>query len=93
MNLLNTVVELAKAGAILNINPHRNHYTSAKQYMDDLISLDATSIEEIGQDVYDEIIKRDALMELHVYPDTPNGFFKIIHYDMEKVLELALEDK
>lgn len=32
----------------------------------------------------------DTIIEIHFYPDTPVGFYKIFHYDLDMAIDEAL---
>jgi len=39
----------------------------------------------------DKIYETNNLVHIQFYPDTPIGFYNILHYDLDKALDLALE--
>ena len=85
MDKLQKLLSLCKCGVILTINDHRNIYQSAATYLDDLDDLAC-----IDSEIRAKIIETDTIIDLHFYPDTPVGFYKIIHYDLDAALDEAL---
>ena len=69
MNMSNLLklINLCKCSVIITVNEHRNSYTDINKYVEEYI-------EETEEDIINEIIKKDTIVELQVYPNTPNGF-------------------
>lgn len=88
MEKLKKLQERSKATIYLHINPHLNGYMSIDDYLTE--NLLPEDILEIDKKVVDKIYENDTLICLTFYPDTPVGFYKIIHYDLDKCLEEAL---
>ena len=87
------ILEKCKCGVYLTVNSHKDTYDSVETYITDLFSFneDDNINEDIGEDVYKEMIKRDTIIELQFYPNTPVGFYKIYHYDLDMAIKEALE--
>ena len=47
-------------------------------------------MEDIESDVYEKMKELNTIVELQYYPDTPVGFYKVYHYDIEKAIDEAL---
>lgn len=87
MNLtekLNKLIELCKYSVHLTINGHRDYYKTAGQYFN------KNPEEDIEPDVYEKMKELDTIIEVQYYPDTPVGFYKIYHYDLERAIDEAL---
>jgi len=84
MEKLNKLIELCKYSVHLTINGHRDYYKTAGQYFN------KNPEEDIEPDVYEKMKELDTIIELQYYPDTPVGFYKIYHYDLERAIDEAL---
>ncbi len=74
-----------KASVSISVNDHRDYYESIPQHLDHQIENG-----EINKDVLEEMVKRDTLICVHAYPDTPVGFYSVYHYDLETALDLII---
>ncbi len=88
MDKLNKITELCKGSVTVYINQHKDYYETAEY---NLKNKDIQDIEDIKPDVIKEMIKRDTIIEVHFYPDTPVGFYDVFHYDLETALDMALD--
>lgn len=57
----------------------------------DWFRIDEGFKEETGEDVIKKIIETDTIVELQFYPNSPIGFYKIYHYDVDKAIDKAIE--
>lgn len=75
----------------IDANDHRSHYSTVAQEVehDNLLPEGGRLFSDIDPDVLAECIKRNVLIELRVYPDTPVGFVTWYHYDFAPVLTAA----
>ena len=80
---LQKLFDKCKCSVIIDYNQHKAVYENIKDY------LTRFEKDEINPEVYKEIIKRDQIVELQFYPDTPIGFYLLIHYDLSKAIEEA----
>ena len=85
MDKFKELVSLCKAGVHLSVNTHRDFYESVEQH------ITTEERQEIDADVFAEMVARDAVVEVHFYPDTPVGFFRIHHYDIDEAMQIALD--
>ena len=90
MKKLAELTAACKASVSLSINQHRNYYQSVLEYLQDRLELDCIS-DEISQEVLAEMISRDTVIDLQFYPDTPTGFYTVLGYNLDMVLDEALE--
>ena len=88
MDKLEALCRLCKCGVYVSINEHRDYYQSVERYLDETFKREA---DEITESVYDRIIIEDTLIHIQFYPDTPSGFYRVFHYDLELALRDALE--
>jgi hypothetical protein len=87
MDKLTKLLAHCKCGVRLEVNEHRNMYESAEEALYEL----KAQGEEISDDVCARIIETDTLISLICYPDTPIGFYHILHYDLDTALDEALK--
>ncbi len=90
MDKLKELIAICKASVSVTVNQHKDFYQSVESYIDDEIHHNENLINEIGVDVYQEMIKRDVIIEVQAYPDTPIGFYKVYHYNLDKAIELVI---
>jgi hypothetical protein len=86
MDKLKMLMERCKCGVHLTVNDHRNVYETAEQALENLPEF----VQEIAPEVRAKIIETDTLIDLHFYPDTPIGFYKVLHHDLDAALDEAL---
>lgn len=88
MDKLKLLMSHCKCGVYLTVNEHRDYYQSAE------VKLEEYAVRECPPDISDEtragIVKTDTIIDLQFYPDTPIGFYHVIHYDLDIALDLAL---
>jgi len=74
-----------KASVSISQNNHRDYHESITDYLEAQIAKG-----EIKKDVLEEMIKRDTIICVHAYPDTPIGFYAEYHYDLEAAIDLII---
>lgn len=84
MERFKELVKLCKASVEISVNDHKDYYESVEQHIDE------EDREDIEKEIFEEMIKRDTIVKVQVYPDTPIGFFVIYHYDIDKAVDIAL---
>lgn len=83
------LMKLCKCGVYLTVNQHRDYYQTVDQYFNDLY--DNVEIEDIDTGVYDKMKELNTVIELQFYPDTPIGFYKVYHYDLDLAISEAIK--
>ena len=86
MDKLKELLARCKCGVHFTINGHRGVYEDVTTALDDLVSCGF----DIEPDIRQKMIETDTIIDLHFYPDTPVGFYKVLHYDLEMALDDAL---
>lgn len=79
-----------KCGVFFTANEHRDYYEKAEEWLIGQMQ-DQEDIDEISKEVWEEMIKRDNVLVLQFYPNTPIGFYKIFHYDYDELIKKAKE--
>ncbi len=86
---LKQIYEKCKCSITIAVNHHRDYYMTVEQRLDELRALDCPP--DIPEEICEEMIRRDTVIDIQVYPDTPNGSYSVFHYDLDKALDLMLE--
>lgn len=84
---LNQLKDLCKCGVHITINGHKDSYKDVECYLE-FPGLDG---DDVSPEVLDEMIKKDTVIEVQYYPNTPVGFLNVYHYDLESALKEAVE--
>lgn len=88
MEKLIELITKCKASVTITVNDHRNYYETVKEKFNE--EPDAGFRDEIDDDVFNKMVETDTVIEIQLYPDTPVGFYRVYHYDIEKAIDLAL---
>ena len=89
MEKLKELVNKCKCGVHITVNGHKDYYETVEQHF----KLNPTAeedLEDIETDVYEKMKELNTIVEVQYYPDTPIGFYKIYHYDIEKAIDEAI---
>jgi len=86
MKKLQELIKKTKCSITITVNNHRDYYETIEQY------IKPEERKDISNDIWQKMIELDTCIELQVYPDTPIGFYVIYHYDIEKVIDIALNE-
>ena len=88
MKKLEELMSLCKHGMFISINEHRDNYQSVEEFLlDQEGGFGLISHDDIDDDTRQRMVVLDTVVELQCYPDTPNGFYVMFHYDIGKVVE------
>ena len=90
MEQLTKIIAACKCSVNLTINGHKDYYESVPDYFNNKPWL-VDDKEEISKEVFDKMVEHDTIVELQIYPDTPVGFYKIYHHDLEQAIDEAME--
>ena len=89
MEKLNKLVQRCKCGIHLTVNPHRDYYETVEQHFKSN-PINEEDLKDIDKDVYEKMKETNTIIELQYYPNTPIGFYKVYHYDLEMAIDEAL---
>ena len=89
MEKLKKLIEICKCGVHITVNSHRDYYETVEQHFKGNPIMEE-DLEDIEPDVYEKMKELNVIVELQYYPDTPIGFYKVYHYDIELAVEEAL---
>jgi hypothetical protein len=89
MEKLKKLIERCKCGVHITVNEHRDYYETVEQHFKSN-PIKEEDLEDIESDFYEKMKELNTIVELQYYPDTPVGFYKIYHYDIEMALDEAL---
>lgn len=82
---LKELLAQCKCGLYMQVNPHRDVYETVSDWLEN-----QNEDIEISAEARAEMIRTNTVIDLQFYPNTPIGFYRIIHYDMDTVLDFAL---
>ena len=106
MSDLKKLSELCKNSVSISINSHRDYYQDVMSYLLDSADLpseiwqkknnvdlkpELLNYHGITQEELDTMIKLNIIVEGQFYPHTANGFFTVVHYDVDAVIKHAVE--
>lgn len=91
MEKITRILNRAKAGLYMTVNEHKDTYEPIEKYISHLSAVNSTLIKDTGKDVIAKIIELDNIVEIQVYPDTPIGFYRVVHYDLDMALDKIIE--
>ncbi len=89
MDKLKELLARCKCGVYLVVNEHRDVYESAADALKAYEHMECPP--EIDHETIVGILKAGTIIDLQFYPDTPIGSYKIVHYDLDAALTMALE--
>jgi hypothetical protein len=87
MDKLSKIIAHCKCGVHLFVNSHRDIYVDIKEELENMESLGF----EIEPDIRAKMIETDTLIDIQAYPETPIGFYKVLHYDLGAALDEMLQ--
>lgn len=102
------LINRCKSGVYVEVNSHKCAYESVPDFLFGMFSLPSKKWQDkegidltenllhemkIDRETLDLMIKNDSVVDIHFYPDTPIGSYRIFHYDIEKALKEALKYK
>lgn len=85
---LKRIISVCKCSVSLTVNPHKDLYEDVIMYFNR--HKPSEVLDDIEYDIWEEMIKKDRIIELQFYPKTPIGFYTLYHYDLDLVLTEAL---
>jgi len=89
IELLKQLEEQTKCSFSIDYNPHKDEYLDLATYL-----YNAQLVSELDNDdtkYFNEIIKKNKLYVVRVYPNTPVGFNEVYHYDLELAIKELLK--
>lgn len=89
MSKLQQILDKCKCGVFLTVNRHRDYYETAEETLLQMQGYECPP--RIDNDVREIMEKTNTIIELQFYPNTPIGSYSIYHYNLEKILDQALE--
>lgn len=81
------LIEQCKCSVGLEANRHRDYYQSIESYINEINS--RVSEPEIDEEMKKEMIEKDTIIELIIYPDTPIGSYRIYGTDYDYIIKQA----
>ena len=94
MTKLEEIMSRCKCSVCLEVNEHRDIYQTAEEYLTEQSENMDTEMWEwvIGsEEIKQKMIETDTVIYIRFYPKTPNGFYAFYHYDLDILLDSAIE--
>ena len=88
MDKLQQLFASCNGEVIVYYNGHKGNYQSVDEYINDWD--EGNERKDITMEVYAEMVDRNTVIALQVYPNNPMSFYLIFHCDLEKAAVLAL---
>ena len=89
MDKIKLLLSRCKCGVHIQVNAHRDYYEPAKVHLENAEMGEPGSL-NIPSEVREIMEKTNTVVSVVFYPDTPVGFYRIYHYDLETAIDLAL---
>lgn len=89
MEKLKKLQSLCKASISVYINEHKDDYSNAKEYIDSYRYDE--EINGISERVLQAMIETNTIIEVIFHPNTPVGYYKVWHYDLDLALDECLK--
>jgi len=89
MEKLQKLLDKCKYGVHLAVNQHRDYYQTAEDALKEKEGYECPP--EIEPEVREIMIKKNVIIDLQFYPNTPIGSYSIYHYDLDMALDEALK--
>ena len=90
MDKLKTLMAACKRGVYVSVNPHRDGYETVERWLENQGFIDGASFGGLPPETRAEMIRLNTVVNLHFYPDTPVGFFQVLHFNLDAALDEAL---
>lgn len=91
MKKLNELKDKCKASVTITINQHKDYLQTVQQYFDDLLRRKEIDEEDLEPNIVLKMIDTDTIIDIQFYPNTPVGFYRVFHYDLELAINECLK--
>ena len=85
---LKKLLSLCKCGVFVSVNPHRDYYQTAADYLKEMDRFECPP--EIPLGVRAQMVASNTTICIQFYPDTPIGSYSVWHHDLEAALDGCL---
>jgi len=72
----------------ININYHRELNQNIEEYVSNLKLLDEELANNSYKEIFDEIIKRDTIIEIYLHTSTVGEYY-FFHYDYDEIVKMV----
>lgn len=84
VNNIDKLINMCKGEVYISINEHRNCYESVEEFLKTYLNFDS---DDICAEVVAECIRKDTLVQIMAFPDTPVASYKLCHYNVHDAIE------
>ena len=86
---LEKLLARCKCGVYIEVNAHRDSYETPADKLQEYSENECPP--QISDEVREAILESGNIVDLHFYPDTPIGFYHVVHHDLGEALRIALD--
>lgn len=90
MDKLQKLIQRCKNSVNLTVNSHRDYYETATDNLKEYEENHGEKL-NIPLDVRKIMEETNTVINLQFYPDTAIGSYDLYHFDIDKILDIALE--
>ncbi len=92
MNELQELIDLCKCSVCVTINQHRDYHQSAEAYLKERFDMqtEAKPLPLAEPEVLRRMVELDTIIEIQFYPETPVGFYRVFHHDLDMAIDECL---
>tara|TARA_R110000851_G_scaffold89533_1_gene195109 strand:- start:778 stop:1062 length:285 start_codon:yes stop_codon:yes gene_type:complete len=84
MDKLTKIISRCKGGFYLEVNTHKDDYTSLTDRIDYLTGIVGV---DLSSQMQSDMIKNDNIVEITCYADTPIGSYCVYHYSLDAAID------
>ena len=88
LDKIDELVRLCKGSVHINFNEHTTNYETIEEYLSDSMF---DRFNDVESELRQEIIDKGVIVEVQAYPRTPVGFILVVHHNLDKALDEAIE--
>lgn len=92
MSQLNKIIERCKCGVYLNINTHKDVYQTTEEAIEEIqYRMVDSGCDPLDDYLVNRMIHHDIIINLQFYPNTPISSYGLYHYDLDEILDIAVD--
>jgi hypothetical protein len=73
------------------VNQHRDVFDAVPKFLEDMETCNPSALEGLDAAIKQRMIDTDTIVEVQFYPDTPVGFYRVLHHDLNAALAEAVK--
>ena len=84
MDKFKELLSLCKCSVEVAVNDHKDYYESVSEHLTE------DDKEGLSEEVLNEMIRRDTVIRVIAYPNTPVGNYCVYHYDLDMAIDIII---